>query len=68
MSSLGLEASAYGVAKLYEDFLDHLIIDRADADLRTRIEELGMKASVSDTIMKDVESAVSLAAKVIDAK
>lgn len=68
MSSLGLEASAYGVAKLYEDFLDHLIIDRVDAGLRTRIEELPIKATVADTIMKDVESAVSLAAKVMDAK
>jgi LPPG:FO 2-phospho-L-lactate transferase len=68
MSSLGLEASACGVAKLYEDFLDQLIIDRADAGLRTRIEELGIKASVADTIMKDVESAVSLAAKVMEAK
>jgi LPPG:FO 2-phospho-L-lactate transferase len=68
MSSLGLEVSAYGVAKIYEDFLDHLIIDRADADLRTRIEELGIRASVADTIMKDVENAVSLAAKVMDAR
>lgn len=68
MSSLGHEASAHGVAKLYEDFLDHLIIDKADADLRTRIEELGMKASVADTIMRDAGSAVSLAAKVLEAK
>jgi LPPG:FO 2-phospho-L-lactate transferase len=67
MSSLGLEASAYGVAKLYEDFLDHLIIDNADANPKTRIaEELGIKASVADTMMKDIESAVSLAAKVMD--
>ena len=68
MSSLGLEASAYGVARLYEDFLDHLIIDRVDAGLRTRIEDLGIKASVTNTIMKDVENAVSLAAKVMDAR
>jgi len=68
MSSLGLEASAWGVAKLYEDFLNHLIIDRADADLRTRIEELGMRASVANTIMKDAESAESLATRVMEAK
>ena len=68
MSSLGLEASAYGVAKFYEDFLDHLIIDRTDADLRMRIEGLGVRVSVADTMMKDVESSVCLAAKVMDAK
>lgn len=68
MSSLGLEASAYGVAKFYEDFLDHMVIDRADARLRTCIERLGTKVTVTDTIMKNVGSAVSLAAKVMDAK
>jgi LPPG:FO 2-phospho-L-lactate transferase len=68
MSSLGLEASAYGVAKFYEDFLDHLIIDTADVDLRTRVEGLGLRVLVADTIMKDVESSVSLAAKVMAAK
>ena len=68
MSSLGLEASAYGVAKLYTDFLDHLIIDKADASLGTRIEELGMKTTVADTMMKDLESAVSLAKNVMEAR
>jgi LPPG:FO 2-phospho-L-lactate transferase len=68
MTSLGLDSSAYGVAKLYNDFLDHLIIDRIDTNLRTRVEELGIQASVADTMMKDVENAVSLAAKVMDAK
>ena len=68
MVSLGLEASAYGVAKFYEDFLDHLIIDGADADLRMRIEGLGVKVTVVDTMMKDIESSVCLAAKTMDAR
>jgi len=67
MSTLGLEASAHGVAKFYEDFIDHIIIDRADAGLRTRIERLGVKVTVADTIMKNVESSVSLAEKVMRA-
>jgi len=68
MSSLGLEASAYGVAKFYEDFLDHIVIDNADACLRTRIERLGTKVTVADTIMRNVEGAVSLATKVMNAE
>jgi LPPG:FO 2-phospho-L-lactate transferase len=68
MSSLGLEASAYGVAKLYEDFLDHIIIDEADARLRNRIERLGQRVTITNTIMKSVESAVSLATRVMDTK
>jgi LPPG:FO 2-phospho-L-lactate transferase len=68
MSSLGLEASAFGVAQYYEDFLDHIVIDNADAGLRARIERLGMKVTATDTIMRSVESATSLAANVIGAK
>jgi LPPG:FO 2-phospho-L-lactate transferase len=68
MSNLGLEASAFGVAKYYEDFLDHIVIDYADEQQRTRIEELGIRVTVTDTIMKDVESAIHLARTVIDAK
>ena len=68
MSSLGLEASAYGVAKFYADFLDHIVIDRADAHLSARIERLGPRVTVMDTMMKSVENAVSLAAKLMDAK
>lgn len=67
MASLGLEPSAYGVAKFYEDFLDHLIIDNADEQHRSRIESLGVKVTVTDTIMKSVEDSVRLAKVVVDA-
>jgi len=66
MASLGLEASAYGVAKFYEDFLDHLIIDNADEQHRTRIETLGVKVTVTDTVMRSVEDSVRLAKVVAD--
>jgi 2-phospho-L-lactate transferase/gluconeogenesis factor (CofD/UPF0052 family) len=56
------------VAQYYEDFLDHIVIDNADAGLRARIERLGMKVTATDTIMRSVESATSLAANVIGAK
>jgi LPPG:FO 2-phospho-L-lactate transferase len=68
MLSLGLEASAYGVADYYQDFLDRIIIDRVDESLRTRIEGLGVKVSVTDTIMRDVGDSVSLAEKVMAAE
>ena len=67
MASLGFEASAYGVAKFYEDFLDHLIIDNADEQHRTRIETLGVKATVTDTVMRSVEDSVHLAKVVANA-
>jgi LPPG:FO 2-phospho-L-lactate transferase len=66
MASLGFEASAYGVAKFYEDFLDHLIIDNADEQHRSRIESLGVKVTVTDTVMRSVEDSVRLARVVAD--
>ncbi len=61
LRSLGLEASAAGVARLYADFLDVWVIDRADADLAAEIEKLGVRPVVADTIMADPERAAGLA-------
>jgi len=67
MTSMGLEASAYGVAKFYEDFLDHFVIDKADENQKERIERLGVKVTVTDTIMKSLEDSIRLARDVIEA-
>jgi LPPG:FO 2-phospho-L-lactate transferase len=66
MASLGFEASAYGVAKFYEDFLDHLIIDNVDERHRTRIEALGVKVTVTDAVMRSVEDSLRLAKVMMD--
>ncbi len=68
MASMGLEVSACGVAKFYEDFLDHLIIDNADEYQRDCIKGLGMKVTVTNTIMRNLEDSVRLAKVVMDAK
>ena len=68
MASMGLEASAYGVAKFYEDFLDHFIIDRADESHRERIEGLGVKVTVTDTIMKSLDDSIRLARVALEAQ
>lgn len=68
MTSMGLEASAYGVAKFYEDFIDHLIIDEADRHQKERIERLGVKVTVVDTVMKNIENSLDLARVVLEAK
>jgi LPPG:FO 2-phospho-L-lactate transferase len=68
MADMGLEASAYGVAKFYEDFLDHFIIDEMDESQKKRIEELGVKVTVTDTIMRNLEDSIRLAKVVIGTK
>jgi len=66
MQGLGLEVSAYSVAKFYQDFLDSFIIDRADDAERKRIEDLGLKVMVTNTIMKTLEDKVQLARAVLE--
>ena len=61
MKALGIECSAVGVAALYRDFLDALIIDQADWKLAPRIRSLGIKPVVTQTLMKTMTDKVRLA-------
>jgi LPPG:FO 2-phospho-L-lactate transferase len=65
LRSLGLEVSAFGVAKFYSDFLDAFIIDTKDAGLRGVIEHLGLNVKVTNTVMKSLEDKVTLAKVVL---
>jgi LPPG:FO 2-phospho-L-lactate transferase len=61
MSGLGLEVSAFAVAKLYMDFIDGFIIDQVDQAENERIEDLGLKVMVTNTIMKTLDDKIRLA-------
>jgi LPPG:FO 2-phospho-L-lactate transferase len=61
MSGLGLEVSAFAVAKLYMDFLDVFVIDQVDQAEKRRIEDLGLKVMVTNTIMKTLDDKIRLA-------
>jgi LPPG:FO 2-phospho-L-lactate transferase len=65
LCGLGLEVSAYGVAKLYSDFLDTFVLDVADASEKNRIEDLGLQVKVANTLMKNLECKVELARTVL---
>jgi LPPG:FO 2-phospho-L-lactate transferase len=67
LSGMGMEVSAWQVGWLYEDFLDCLVIDHADAGQERRIRGLGLDVVVTDTIMKDRERKAALARTVMDA-
>ena len=66
MRGLGIEVSALGVAKIYRNFLDTLIIDNVDRDLKPRIEEIGVKVYVTNTIMKTIENKIKLAKEALN--
>jgi LPPG:FO 2-phospho-L-lactate transferase len=61
MKGLGMEVSAVGVARCYRDFLDMMIIDEQDTHLLSEIEDLGIPATATNTIMRDNASKVALA-------
>ena len=66
MRGLGIEVSAFGVAKLYEDFLDCMVVDEVDRELESRIEELGIEVAVTDTVMRTLEDKIRLARFVLE--
>jgi LPPG:FO 2-phospho-L-lactate transferase len=62
MPVVGLEVSAAGAAKAYEDLLDVWVIDEADARLAGRVlDEVGARVVVTDTVMRDDEVSERLA-------
>jgi len=61
MKGLGLEVSAFAVAKLYQEFLDGFVIDQVDSVEKERIEGLGLHVVVTDSIMRSLEDKIRLA-------
>jgi LPPG:FO 2-phospho-L-lactate transferase len=67
MSGLHMEVSAVGVARYYRDFLDVMVIDEQDAPLLEAIEDLGIPALATNTIMRDAAAKKALAQTVLEA-
>ncbi len=66
MRGLGMEVSAVGVARCYRDFLDVMVIDKQDEHLLSEIEDLGIPAVATNTIMHDMAAKAALAHKVLE--
>jgi LPPG:FO 2-phospho-L-lactate transferase len=65
LTGLGVESSAYGVAGLYRGLASAFVLDREDANQAPRVEELGMRVLVTDTVMRTVEDRERLAREVL---
>jgi LPPG:FO 2-phospho-L-lactate transferase len=61
MRGLGMEVSSFGVAKLYDNFLDIMVIDYKDKFEKGRIEKIGVKVKITNTVMKNLDDKVALA-------
>jgi LPPG:FO 2-phospho-L-lactate transferase len=67
LRGLGLEVSPRGVARCYQGLADVFVLDRTDAAWAGRIEALGMRVLVTDTLMHTPRHAARLATTVLDA-
>lgn len=65
LASLGHEATALGVARLYAGLVDRFVIDEADAAVRPQVEALGMAVDVMPTIMRTDADRAALARALI---
>jgi len=61
LRGIGVEVSARGVAGLYREWLHGFVIDARDAEQAADVEALGLRAVVTDTIMRDRGAAAALA-------
>lgn len=65
MRTLGLPATASGLAELYRDIIDGLIIDRQDAAQTAAIEATGARVLCTNTIMRSEGDRERLASEVL---
>jgi len=66
LRGIGVEVSARGVAGLYRGLARGYVLDERDAAQTADVEALGLRARVTDTIMRDRAAAVRLAAASLD--
>jgi LPPG:FO 2-phospho-L-lactate transferase len=66
MVAAGCESSVLGLARLYEDFLTGMVIDRADEGYAAALRDIGLQTLVADTIMKTDDDKRRLAGEILE--
>lgn len=66
MKALGIEVSSLGVAELYKDFLDVMVIDEKDENLKDSIGEIINKVIITNTIMNSSDVKINLTKKILE--
>ncbi len=65
LASLGFESSALGIARMYRDLIDVLVIDQIDRDMVGAIRALGVDVFVTQTVMGARDDRERLAGEVL---
>ena len=66
MGLLGYPSSAAGVAETYLGLIDGIVIDVQDEQQSSRIEEMGLRVCVTNTIMRNLEDRDRLAVETLE--
>jgi LPPG:FO 2-phospho-L-lactate transferase len=66
LRGIGVEVSIAGVASLYRDWVDGLVVDERDADQERAVGALGLATCVTDTLMRDRAAAARVASAALD--
>lgn len=66
MKALNIDVSSIGVASLYSDFLDGIIIDNKDYKIKDQIGEYVNKVTITNIIMNDLEDKRNLSELIIN--
>ena len=65
MRELGAEPGVAALARHYESLLDGLVIDNADAGHEAGLQALGLRALVTDAVMRDDDDRLRLARETV---
>ena len=66
MEALGIEVSSVGVASLYQYFLDNIVIDNKDENLKSQLNQIVNKVTITNTIMNNLGAKKNLAQIILD--
>ena len=66
MEALDIEVSSVGVASLYQDFLDTIVIDLKDDDKKVEVNQIVNKVIITNTIMNNLDAKKNLAKIILD--
>jgi LPPG:FO 2-phospho-L-lactate transferase len=65
-AELGIQPSAFSVARHYGGLLDGFVMDRLDDAQECEVQKLGVHTLVTDTFMKSPQDRRRLASEVLD--
>lgn len=66
MNALNVESSSIGVASIYSDFLDCIIIDNKDIQLKDDLRKIIKDVEVTNTFMKSIQDKENLAKVILE--